>query len=122
MNSRQAVIVAMFMSVGVFLLANANASASIVARVEGKPDTVDDTFITPRAAAAWATLFIVFVLLTDIPATQPVGAGFAWLFFLSILYKYGQAAFTTVTTMNTITAGTPAPVIRPPAAPAAKKP
>lgn len=98
MNSRQAVIIAMFMSVGVFLLANANTS-----RATGKPSVDNFTYITPRAAGAWAGLFIVFVLLTDMPATQPIGAGFAWLFFLSVMYKYGADAFAYVTAVNTPT-------------------
>jgi len=112
MNSRQAVIIAMFMSVGVFVLANANTT-----RVTGKPSVDNFSYITPRAAGAWAGLFLVFVLLTDMPATQPIGAGFAWLFFLSVLYKYGADAFAYVTAVNTAprpaTATTTPGVVRP---------
>jgi len=101
-NSRQAVIIAMFMSVAVFMLANANTS-----RHTGKPSVDNFSYITPRAAGAWAGLFLVFVLMTDMPATQPIGAGFAWLFFLSVVYKYGTDAFAYVNAVNTTAPATP---------------
>lgn len=74
----------------------------------------DDTGVTAKATIAWGILFIVFVAMTDMPLLANVGAMFAWLFFLSVLYKYGQSAFRTVSTVNTgstrpTTAGGPQP-------------
>ncbi len=83
------------------------------------PNTsTDSSYIGARAIIAWGVLFIVFIAMTDIPATQPIAAGMAWLLFVAILLKYGPAAFTTLTTVNTVSV----PTVKPPGAPAAKKP
>lgn len=80
----------------------------------------DTSYIGARAIIAWGVLFLTFVAMTDIPATQPVAAGLAWLLFVAILLQYGPAAFATLTTLNT--SGTPTQPIKPVGAPAARKP
>lgn len=56
--------------------------------------------MTLNAAVAWGVLFLAFIALTDIPATQQVAAMFAWLFFVSVLFTFGPDAFNTITTIN----------------------
>lgn len=70
--------------------------------------------VTFQAAVAWGVLFLVFVTMTDIPATASLAAALAWLLFFSILFTYGTKAFETIRTVNTGTAvstssGNPAP-------------
>ena len=64
-------------------------------------NSTDPSYIGARAILAWGVLFLVFVAMTDVPATQPVAAGMAWLLFVAILLQYGPQAFGTLTTLNT---------------------
>lgn len=57
--------------------------------------------MTFNAAVGWGILFLVLIAATDIPGTQPIAAGIAWLFFLSVLFKFGPDAFQTIKTVNT---------------------
>lgn len=57
--------------------------------------------LTFNAAIGWGVLFLVFVVMTDVPATQNIALMLAILFMLSVLFKYGPAAFTTIKTVNT---------------------
>lgn len=42
---------------------------------------------------AWGVILVVLVALSDIEATGALGASFAWLIFLSVLFVYGEPAF-----------------------------
>lgn len=57
--------------------------------------------LTFNAAIGWAVLFLILIVMTDVPATQNVALMFALLFLLSVALKYGPQAFNTITTVNT---------------------
>lgn len=60
--------------------------------------------MTWNAAVGWGILFLVLIAATDIPATQTPAAMMAWLFFVSVLFKFGPDAFKTIQTVNTVKA------------------
>lgn len=69
----------------------------------GVPDPTSGPVVPGFAtgnAIAWGILFLVFVVMTDIPPVAPIGAGLAWLLFVSVLLKYGPEAFGTIKTVN----------------------
>lgn len=53
-----------------------------------------------NAAIGWGILFLILVAGTDVPALQQPAAMLAWLFFVSVLFKYGPAAFGTISSVN----------------------
>ena len=58
--------------------------------------------ITADKVIAWSILLVVFVVMTDIPVMQPIGAGLAILLLVSVTLKYGPSAFGNVSTFNTV--------------------
>jgi hypothetical protein len=60
--------------------------------------------LTFNAAIGWGVLFMVLIVMTDVPATQNVALMLAILFMLSVIFKYGPAAFGTIKTVNTTVA------------------
>jgi hypothetical protein len=60
--------------------------------------------LTFNAAVGWGVLFLIFMVMTDVPATQNIALMFAILFLLSVTFKYGPAAFGTITSVNTTAA------------------
>lgn len=50
-----------------------------------------------QAAFGWMALFVLLIVVSDIPGLGDLAAGFAWLLLLSILIIYGPAAFKNLT-------------------------
>jgi hypothetical protein len=67
---------------------------------DGGGTTVAGGGLTFQAAVGWGILFLVFVAMTDVPITSQPAAMLAWLFFVSVLFKYGPQAFGTIQTVN----------------------
>lgn len=42
---------------------------------------------------AWGSLFITFVILSEMPPTQQLAVAFVWLITLTMVFTYGIAAF-----------------------------
>ena len=74
--------------------------------------TTSNDGVTFNAAIAWGILMLTLVAATDITPLATVGALFAWLFFVSVLYKFGPDAFRTITSINTGDAATNPPIER----------
>ncbi len=49
-----------------------------------------------KAGFAWAVLFVLFIVVSDIPGVGDVAAAFAWLLLFSIFIIYGPEAFRNV--------------------------
>lgn len=54
-----------------------------------------------NAAIGWGILVMILVAGTDVPILQRPAAMLAWLFFLSVLFKFGPSAFATISSLNT---------------------
>lgn len=42
---------------------------------------------------AWGTVYLMLVIMADIPASGQLAVAFAWMFVLAILFSYGIEAF-----------------------------
>jgi hypothetical protein len=56
--------------------------------------------LTFNAAIGWGVIFLILIAATDVPMTQRPAAMLAWLFLVSVLFKFGPDAFKTIQTVN----------------------
>lgn len=50
-----------------------------------------------QAVFGWMVLFVLLIVVSDVPGLGDLAAAFAWLLLLSILIIYGPAAFSNLT-------------------------
>lgn len=103
----RSVILAMTLSALTFITAHGLAYVTDEAGIK----RVDNPF--PQLGGietfiAWGFILTVLIVLADIPATGELGAAFAWLFFLAVLFSYGGAAFANLLAMMGVQSGQPA--------------
>jgi hypothetical protein len=107
------VVLASLIGLGLMIMAGAQGTAKLqnginaVAGRRGRTDSnkVGITGLTPEVFVGWAVLFVMFIVLTDIPATEDIGTAFAWLLLLSIALTVGPDAFHNIT--NIVSGGVP---------------
>lgn len=49
-----------------------------------------------QAVFGWMALFVMLIVVSDVPGLGDLAAGIAWLLLLSILIIYGPAAFANI--------------------------
>lgn len=104
MDPRQSVVLATMLSVGLFFLAGDEATRKTrngIARLQGKKPSDPSRSesgpkFTVQRAAGWAAVFLLFIILADVPATSELGSAFAWLLFVSMFLAFGADAFANV--------------------------
>lgn len=105
MNPTQAVILTQLLSFTLFWLAGDQArtkTANGLRRLRGQPalpgpTTPSGPTMTVSVASGWAVMFLTLIVFTDIEATAPLAAAFAWLILISIALAYGEDAFNNIT-------------------------